>query len=320
MELRHLRYFIAVAEELNFTRAAARLHIAQPPLSVQIKKLEAEIGAHLFLRKGRNIALTEAGRVFLDEARGTLAQADKGVALARRAAKGEVGHLTIGYNTVAEFKVFPKIIPAFRKQWPDVHLSFREFEIGQQLDALRRNEVDVGFVWLPFPDDEFDVQELIKASLIAVLPTSHPLSRAATVSVKNLSSQPLILFSRALDPRTPHQIEELFLRAGAVLNVVLELDSLLSMINFVAIGTGCALLPDYLRSISREGLVHKNLRGPNLSNTMAIVKKKEHEGLIDTFYRFAIDTLRQLDAEEHSAWRSRRNSHNSTQRNRSDST
>jgi len=292
MELRHLRYFIAVAEELNFTRAAERLHMAQPPLSVQIRKLEAEVGAQLVLRRGRSTALSEAGHVLLEQARQTLAAAERGLALARRAAGGEIGHLRIGYNTVAEFKVFPNIVPAFRKQWPGVHLMFHEFEIAEQLETLRRDEVDVGFVWLPIPMKGFDLQVLTKASLIVVLPEKHRLASAATVSIKDLSNEPLLIFSRILDPQTYHQIEELFLRRGAAMNVVLELESLLSMLNFVAMGSGCALLPDYLSGVVREGIVYKSLRGPNLVKRMAIVKKKGVGGLAGTFYQFVVDNLR----------------------------
>jgi len=288
MELRHLRYFLAVAEELNFTQAAARLHMAQPPLSVQIRKLEAEVGAELFSRIGRRVTLTEAGKVFLAETRDILARTERSLDLARHAANGQIGHLTIGYNTVAEFKVFPTLVPAFRKEWPNVRFTFRAFEIAQQLEALRRDEVDVGFVWLPFPREEFDVTELTRATLVAVLPAKHRLAAMPTVSVKALSHEPLLMFSRALDPQTHHQIEELFLRSGATMNVALELDSLLSMLNFVAIGSGCALLPDYLQTVSRHGIVYRPLRPMNTMKAMAVVKRKGKAGLAERFYRFAI--------------------------------
>jgi len=286
MELRHLRYFIAVAEELNFTRAAMKLHMAQPPLSVQIKKLEVEVGAQLLLRQGRQVVLTEAGQVFLEQARQMRAAAQRSVTLARRAASGEVGHLTIGFNTVAEFKTFPKIIPEFKKRYPDVHLTFQSFETAQQLEALRRDDVDVGFVWLPVPSDEFDARVLMKASLIAVLPHAHRVASAHDISIQDLSNEPLVMFSRTLDPQTGHQIQDLFAQQNAMMNVVLELDSLLSILNFVAIGTGCALLPDYLRGVTREGVVYKPLRGTSLVKTMAIAKKKGVAGVAAKFYDF----------------------------------
>src|SRR5258708_1983764 len=131
MELRHLRYFVTVAEELNFARAAARLRIAPPALSVQIRKLELEIGTDLLARDGRGSKLTDAGRIFLVQARKSIADAGLGVALARRAAKGEIGHMSIGYNTPSEFGIFPKVIPAFKKKSPDVDLRFHNLTTPQ---------------------------------------------------------------------------------------------------------------------------------------------------------------------------------------------
>jgi DNA-binding transcriptional LysR family regulator len=305
MELRHLRYFVAVAEELNFTRAAERLHIAQPPLSVQIRNLESEIGAELLSREARNIKLTEAGRVFLEQARQTLANANRGVTLARQAAKGEIGHLSIGHNRPAEFRVFPKIVPAFKKKRPHVHLTFHSLKMSQQFEALRRDELDLGFVWLPVPTDEFDVQELTKEPLVAMLPADHRLAAAASVSIKDLLHEPLILFPRALDPETYHEIEQLFLRAGGVMNVVYELETLLSVINFVAMGSGCSLLPDFTRIIRREGIVYKPLRGPNIVKTLAIVKKKGRGDLAEMFYRFTVDNLPDGDSDRRPATRRR---------------
>src|SRR5579872_6599418 len=143
MELRHLRYFIAVAEELNYRRAAARLFIAAPPLSVQIKHLQQEIGVELFARRGRGIQLTEGGRAFLDQARKTLTSANRGIAVARQAANGEIGHLSIGYNAPAGFLVFPKVVPAFCRARPLVQVTFHALNMPQQLEGLRREELDL---------------------------------------------------------------------------------------------------------------------------------------------------------------------------------
>jgi DNA-binding transcriptional LysR family regulator len=306
MELRHLRYFVAVAEEENFTRAAARLHIAPPPLSVQIRNLEAEIGATLLVREGRGLKLTDAGRVFLDEARQTLAQASHSAVMARRAASGEIGHLSIGYNTTAEFRVFPKIVPAFKKKWPHIHLSLRSLGVSQQLEALHRDELDVGFVWVPMVTEEFDLQELFKEPLIAALPADHRLASASTLSVKDLSKEPLVLFPRILDPETHQQIDQMFLRAGAMMNVVYEVETLLSMINFVAMGFGCSLLLDYARNIPAAGVVYKPLRPPNMVKTLAIIKKKRGSDLAESFYRFTVENLPKNDSSKRPATRGQR--------------
>jgi DNA-binding transcriptional LysR family regulator len=292
MELRHLKYFVALAEKLNFTRAAAALHIAQPALSVQIRKLEEEIGTALLSREGRKVRLTEAGRVFLEQARKSISEAKRGVTLARQAANGEIGHLSIGYNTPAAFRVFPKLVPAFRKRWPEVQLTFHSLKIAQQLEGLRRNELDLSFIWLPIPQEEFDVQELARESLVAAIPSGHRLACMSSVSIRDLSREPLILLSRALDPETYHQIEQLFSRAGAVMNVAYQLENSLSMINFVAMGSGCSLLPEYVRDIRQDGVVYKPLRSPNLVKTLAMIKNKGTSSeLANAFYRFAVETF-----------------------------
>lgn len=293
MELRHLRYFVAVAEELSIRRAAARLHIEPPPLSKQIRALEEEIGAELLAREGRGhrITLTEAGRIFLEHARKTLVDANRGAVLARQAAQGAIGNLAIGYDAPAEFRVFPKIVPAFQKKWPQVHLSFQSLNVAQQLEKLRRDELDIGFVWMPIPAAEFDAHELLKEPLIAVLPADHRLARASKVSIKDLSAERLIMFPRALYPDVYYQVEQLFLGAGAVMNVVYELESPLSVVNFVAMGSGCSLLPDYVRCIRHDGVVHKPLRPQSMVKSLAIVKKKGRGNVADSFYRFTVENL-----------------------------
>lgn len=288
MELRRLRYFVVTAEELNFTRAAERLHIAQPSLSQQIQKLEAELKVQLLSRAGRHIQLTEAGKTFLIQARRLLAESANAVALVQRAAKGEVGQLSIGYNTTAEFQVFPQIIPAFRQKWPQVHLNFHNLGVTQQLDRLRAEELDLGFIWM-LASDELDIRSLEDVSLVAVLPTGHRLASASQIHVRELSQEPLILFARSLDPQTYHQIEQIFSRAGAAMTVAYEVDNLLSMINFVAMGIGCSLMPDYARAIPRAGIVYKTVRGPNLVKTLAIAKKKGRQGLARIFFDFVLE-------------------------------
>lgn len=298
MELRHLRYFVAVAEELSFTRAAKRLHIAIPPLSIQIRNLEKDVGASLAVRDGRGLKLTGAGRVFLEQARKTLAEANQCAALARQAAKGEIGQLSIGYNAPAEFRVFPKIIPPFRKKWPAVHLEFHRLETAQIIERLRRQELDVGFVCMPIPTEEFDVQVLTEDPLVALLPAEHRLASAPSLVIKDLSNEPLILFPKALDPESYMQIEQLFLQASATMNVVYELDASLSMINFVAMGIGCSFLPDYARRIRVDGVVYKSLRPKQMVKTLAIVKKKGAADLAESLFKFATEHLTQPEANE----------------------
>jgi LysR family hca operon transcriptional activator len=290
MELRHLRYFITLAEEMSFTRASVRLHIAQPALSIQIKNLETEIGVMLVSREGRKIQLTAAGKVFAEQARQTLANANRGVTLTRQAANGEVGELSIGHNGLAELLVFPQIIPAFKRKWPHVHLTFQNLRTPQQVEKLRRTEIDLAFAWLPISTEEFDVKELMHVPFVAVLPEGHRLARVDSVSIKDLSEEPLILFSRRMDAESFHQIERLFLGAGAVMNVIYEYDVLLSIINFVGMGSGCSILPNYSRQIL-SGVVYKPLRPPNVVRSLGIIKHKGRGDLAESFYRFTVENL-----------------------------
>lgn len=289
MDLRYLRYFVAVAEELNLTRAAQRLHTAQPTLSVQIRRLETEVGVELFSREGRGIKLTEAGRVFLQQARKTLVEANRGITLARQAAHGELGHLSIGYNTPAEFRVFPKIVPEFKKKWPNVHLAFHNLNITQQLEGVRREELDLGFVWLPIPMQEFDVQELTHETLVAVVPAEHRLASVPSVSASDLSREPLILPTRLMDSETYREIEQLFARERAVINVAYELETLISVLNFVAMGSACSILADYTRRIHQDGVVYKPLRPSDIVKTLGMIKRKDRGDLTEVFYRFIAD-------------------------------
>jgi DNA-binding transcriptional LysR family regulator len=291
MELRHLRYFRAAAEELNFRRAAVRLRIAQPALSVQMRQLEIEIKAKLFARAGRGIKLTDAGKVFLEQARKILTDVNRGVSLAQHAANGDIGNIVVGHNGPAELLAFPKIVPPFRDKWPDIRLSFENFRTPQQIERLRRGELDVGFVWLPIPPDEFDVIELMSVPVGVVLPQEHRLAGRKVISVADLSGEPLILFSRGRDPDSFHQVEELFVKAGAHMNVTYEFDLMLSVINFVAMGIGISLLPDYHERIGVPGVVFRPLRPARFIKKLAVIKPREARGAAEVFFRFAGDAI-----------------------------
>jgi len=291
MDTRHLRAFVVLSEELHYTRAADRLNMAQSALSMQMRSLERQVGVRLLRRSGRNTVLTEAGTVFLEQARKSVKHAALGVTLARRADSGEIGELSIGYNHPAEFQVFRKIVPAFKKRWPDVHLAFHSLKISQHLDGLRRDELDLVFDWLPVPTEEFDVLELTQAPLAALLPLSHPLAARPSISIKDLSHEPLILFPRVEYPYAFYEIEQLFLSEGAAMNVVYELETALSVINFVAMGIGCSLLPDYWRRIRDNDVVYRDIRPPNIVKTLGMIKKKGRTGLPDIFYRFTAENI-----------------------------
>jgi DNA-binding transcriptional LysR family regulator len=200
VELRHLRYFVTVADTLHFGRAAEQLHIAQPPLSQQVRRLEAELGVQLLQRTSRRVDLTDAGRLFLVEARRTLAQADRAARVAVRAQRGELGRLTIGYMASAELTVFPRVLPAFRKRYPDVDLVLQILAPREQFQRLRAGRLDVGFVRLPARDRRLAIVPVFREPLVAVLPEDHTLARQRTVSLRSLRDETFVLFPREHSP------------------------------------------------------------------------------------------------------------------------
>jgi DNA-binding transcriptional LysR family regulator len=212
-ELRHLRYFIAVAEELNFSRAARRLHMAQPPLSVAIRNLEEEIGVSLFKRSTREVRLTEAGAAFLERARRALAEADAAVDAAKRAASGEVGSLCVGYNWSARFETLPALGQAFNVQRPDVELLTEELRPNRMAAALRAGVIDIAIALFPDLADELSSCSVRHEPIVAVLSERHRLAGEDTIELASLADE-FLLFPRDVAPRLHDFYAGLCRRAG----------------------------------------------------------------------------------------------------------
>src|SRR5258708_27193344 len=205
MEMRHLRYFIAVAEEARVTRAAARLGIQQPPLSQQIRALERELDVQLFRRKPRGVELTDAGRALLDEARIILAQIDHAFATTRRTARGEQGRIVVGFTSSAPFVPFvPRVIRAFRELYPRIALVLEETGTGEMVEALRHELIDAAFIRSPAPDPAgIEVHPLLAEAMMVALPAGHPLaasSDAAPLPLAALAGDTFILYRRPVGP------------------------------------------------------------------------------------------------------------------------
>ncbi|HEY9621418.1 MAG TPA: LysR substrate-binding domain-containing protein, partial [Crinalium sp.] len=190
MELRHLRYFMAVAEELHFGRAAERLHMAQPPLSQQIRQLEDELGFSLFHRTKRNVQLTEAGSLFLEGCQKIFEQLDQAIQMGQQASRGEVGKLAIGFVSSAAYNVLPSILQQFHKAFPAIHLALRELTTDQQLQWLRDGRIDVGLLRPPIDDDTFGLTTIFEEPLVVALPETHPLAEQEQISVRSLINEP----------------------------------------------------------------------------------------------------------------------------------
>ncbi|MCO3732639.1 LysR family transcriptional regulator [Pseudomonas aeruginosa] len=280
MELRHLRYFIAVAEELHFGRAAERLGISQPPLSQQIQALEEEIGARLFERTNRRVELTDAGRLFLDESRQVLAQVDKAVLLARRAHLGELGELKIGFTSSAPFtSTIPSSIHAFRKAYPDVHLDLQEMSSRQVLKALLEESLQVGVIRpLALPDAVHWV-ELFREPLVAVLRADHPLAAGSEdgLAIAALAEEPFVFFPRSYSTGLYDQVIALTRQAGFSPRIAQEASEAMTIIGLVSAGLGVSILPASFRRTRVDGVVYRTLSDPEATTAVWLVRR-QNEG------------------------------------------
>lgn len=278
MELRHLRYFIAVAEELHFGRAAERLGISQPPLSQQIQALEEEIGARLFERTNRRVELTDAGRLFLDESRQVLAQVDKAVLLARRAHLGELGELKIGFTSSAPFtSTIPSSIHAFRKAYPDVHLDLQEMSSRQVLKALLEESLQVGVIRpLALPDAVHWV-ELFREPLVAVLRADHPLAAGSEdgLAIAALAEEPFVFFPRSYGTGLYDQVIALTRQAGFSPRIAQEASEAMTIIGLVSAGLGVSILPASFRRTRVDGVVYRTLSDPEATTAVWLVRRQD---------------------------------------------
>jgi DNA-binding transcriptional LysR family regulator len=251
MELRHLRYFIAVATELHFGRAAAKLDIAQPPLSQQIRQLEEEMGAKLLHRTKRRVQLTNSGRTFLEEARAIVARADEAVAKTRRTERGDSGRLSIGWVGWLDWTDFPRRIGRFSAQNPDVRLDIHNLTVAGQISALHSGDIDIGFLLCPFDSKEapqFDMGPLktevvLRRELVAVLPKRHKLSSLKRIPFRQSAGEPYISFKRESGPVFYDSVARLFYRHGFSFNVRHEADHPSTVLGLVTAGLGITLLP-----------------------------------------------------------------------------
>jgi DNA-binding transcriptional LysR family regulator len=259
MELRHLRSFVAVAEELHFGRAAARVHIVQPALSRQIRALEEEMGLRLFERDRRRVALTAGGAAFLEEARSVLRGVDRAVDTARRAARGEYGTLRIGYVPAVVYTGLPEIVRAFRKRLPGVDVRFRDMSPALQVEALLAERIDVGFVRGSVHEPALAATTVLEEPLVAALPSGHRLAGHASLELAMLAREPFVLQARSRGPESHDQILAICRSAGFSPRVVQE-GSNIDVLSLVASGAGVAIVPMSLRVIRRAGIAFRPLR------------------------------------------------------------
>ncbi|MDR3437124.1 LysR family transcriptional regulator [Telmatospirillum sp.] len=256
MELKHLRAFVALAEDLHFGRAAQRLGIAQPQLSVAIQGLEAILGIRLFERSRRHVALTDAGRLFLPEARATLVQAERARRTALRAARGEIGRIDIGFTGSAPFNTaMPQIISRFRHRWPDVKMSLREMSTNVQFQALHGGTLDIGFVrpGEPAETEGISLRTVLVEPLFAVIPADHRLAEQTSLSVASLAEESFILHPRHIGTGLYDKVMSLCAMAGFPPRVDLEAHQMSTIVGLAAAGLGVSIVPEAMRRVHVDG-------------------------------------------------------------------
>jgi DNA-binding transcriptional LysR family regulator len=280
MELRHLRYFIAVAEELHFGRAAQLLGISQPPLSQQIQALEQELGARLFERTNRRVALSEAGRLFLDEARLVLAQVDKASDVARRAQLGELGELKIGFTTSAPFtSSIPQAIFSFRQRFPAVHLALQEMNSKEVAAGLEDESIQVGIMRPLALPDSLLVVELLREPLVAIINADHPLAQGSErgLFLSELAAEPFVFFPRTYGSGLYAQLIDLARAAGFSPLITQEAGEAMTIIGLVAAGLGVTVLPASYRRMRIDGVVYRTVLDPNATSAVWLVQRKDQQ-------------------------------------------
>lgn len=257
IELRHLRAFVTLAEELHFGRAAARLGIAQPPLSQQIQRLEALIDVRLVERTSRRVQLTDAGQAFRVEAERVLLGMDTAITVARRAGRGEAGELKVAFAATVMFLDLPRIIREFRDRFPNVHLDLREMPTGPQLSALHAGEIDIGFVREPRGDASLTIETVMREPLRIAVNRTHPLAARATLAVKHLADEPFVLFPAELAPGLHAQVMGLCRSAGFEPRIVEESRELYPTVSLVEAGVGVSIVPASVEKLGWRGVRYR---------------------------------------------------------------
>jgi LysR family hca operon transcriptional activator len=262
MELRHLRYFVAVAEELNFTKAALRMHTVQPSLSQQIKDLEDEVGVQLFIRSKRKVELTQAGNVFFKEALIILEHTERAVSLARQVAKEQQEQLNIGFVPVAEMKVFPYIIPNIRAHFPELMIDFHSLTDDLQLNALKKGEIDIAFSRYAFESDEITSIKVFQEPLTLIIPKNSAEVEQERISVKRFEQHDFVICNEASSPQLYRIIQDFFKKNKLKVPIVQYSTNILLNVNLVGMEIGWSLVPQYVIPLLGDKVVVKKTLEP----------------------------------------------------------
>jgi Transcriptional regulator len=292
MNLRHLRYFIAVAEEQHFTRAAERLHMAQPPLSQAIRQLESELGVQLLQRSTRSVSLTSAGLAYLERARAILHEVGDATEHARRVAAGSVGHLVIGCVGSATYSLLPQLSRGLATELPGVDFAFRgEMLVPDQVAALRNGDIDIALLRPPVADLGLSVEAIRRDRLVVALPEGHRLASAARVRVKQLAGSDLIIHSADRRSVMYDVVLGLLRDAGIEPHIRHEVGETSTLVTLVAGGLGVAIVPEPVSALHLEGVVYRPIVQPAATVELAVAHRADRD---EPHLARTIDVIRAL--------------------------
>ena len=277
MDLRQIRYFLALATELNYTRAASQLNISQPPLTRHIQQLEHSIGVMLFDRSTRGVALTQAGKIFLEEARKIVALADHAVNKTKLAHQGQIGRLDIGIFGSSTISVIPTLLIELRKTHPDIVISLQNTTKTQQIDGVREKHLDIGFnrIYPSVPD--LAVETVMLENLYVALHKDHPFANNQTIEVKDLIDQPFILFPNNVRPSFADNVIMLCSNAGFAPNVVHDVEDIFTAIALVSAGLGIAIVPESAISLRLSGVRYHLLDAKEAKVDLSCVYRPDNQ-------------------------------------------
>jgi DNA-binding transcriptional LysR family regulator len=288
IELRHLRYFVAVAEELHFGRAANRLHLAQPPLSQQIRKLEEILGHALFIRTSRAVKLTSAGQIFLDRARRTLQNVQEDLEEARSVGRGEVGFLRVGFISSGMLTPLPAMFGQYRREYPKVNLQLHESFSSMVMQGLIKGTLDAGIVRDGDPSEALNMETLFTEPFVAVLPADHSLAARSVISAANLRDEPFVFFSPTAGKLAYDKTVSLCEQHGFRPRVVQEAPQWLTILRLVGAGLGVSIAPACVQQIAAPDAVCIRLRGANVrSNVELACRTDEDRPIVTSFAQIA---------------------------------
>ena len=293
MELRHLKYFKTVAEELHFGKAAARLNMAQPPLSLQIRKLEEELGVSLFYRTKRHVELTKEGQVFLEKVYLLFKSLDESIETVRMVSRGELGEIVIGFLASSAYDVLPTIIKHYRKQYPSIHVVLKQQTSAEQLKALQEGTIQIGIISEPIEDETLNFEIIRRESMVIALPKEHPLaSKTSSIDLIELANDPFILIGRKSNQHHYDGVINSCYEAGFSPNIVQETAEMSTVISLVSAGIGVAIVPASIQLLLQNEVIYRDIRNNKFNTVTALVwESKNQSSIVKAFVELVKESV-----------------------------